>query len=213
MNPKVLILITAMAVGGILGIYIVVEEAKSTDLVDPDAGHDHEPTVQVANRGEPKVSLKPGFEQIGRLQAKVPQNWKRENPSSSMRIAQFVLPGNDGDGEMVIFSGIGGSVDANLERWYGQFQSEAGTSVSEFAQKKHIHNNDLEITISCAEGTYFKSSMGMGEPTTEMPNYAVMAAIVIAKDAPYFFKGIGPKSPMELNQKKFESFIRSIEAL
>lgn len=213
MNQKFLIIFSAMIVGGFLGIYIVGEEAKTLELVDPHAGHDHESKVQVANRGEIKVTLKPGYDQIGRLQAKIPSSWKRVQPSSSMRIAQFLIPGNDGAGELVVFSGIGGSVDANLERWYGQFKSELDMSVSESATIQQEQVNGFDITFSYANGTYLKSEGGMGGVTTEMPNYALTAAIVSAPDGPYYFKGTGPKFTMDFHKESFETFIRSIEEL
>ena len=58
-----------------------------------------------------------------------------------------------------------------------------------------------------------KSSMGMGGSTTEMPNYALTAAIVSAPDGPYYFKGTGSKSTMDAHKANFETFIQSIEAL
>ena len=213
MKQKELILLFTVIVAAALSFYIMGEETKEPEMGDEQAGQDHEPTVQIANRGETKVSLKPGFEQIGRLQAKVPPNWKREQPSSSMRIAQFVLPGNEGVGELVVFSGIGGSVDANLERWYGQFKSETQRSVSESAVKSHEHINKMDVTFSYAEGTYLKSSLGMGGSKTEMPGYALLAAIVATQDGPYYFKGTGPRSTMDSQKEPFQQFIRSIEKL
>ena len=168
-----------MFIGGFLGIYIIGEESKTTNNFDSSIEHD--PKTQVVNRGESRITLTHGFEQIGQLQGLIPENWKRETPSNSMRIAQYLLPGNYGNGELVVFSGIGGSVDANLERWYSQFKNENGTPVSDGAKKSYFRNNDMEITLSFVEGTYIKSSMGMGGPTTEIPDYAMMAAILLTK--------------------------------
>jgi hypothetical protein len=98
MNHKILIILFAVFTGVLLGIYIIGNESNDAELSDANFKLDNKPTIQIANRGKPKVSLKRGYEQIGQLQAKVPQNWKRENPSSSMRIAQFILPGNNGVG-------------------------------------------------------------------------------------------------------------------
>lgn len=213
MKTKDLIIILSLVTGAILGGYIMGVESSEPEMADPHAGHSHEPEVQVANRGERKVTLKDGYEQIGLIQARVPKTWKREQPSSSMRIAQFAIPGKNGAGEMIVFSGIGGSVDANLERWYGQFKPEGDESVSEGAEKKHFHVNELETTISFATGTYLKSSMGMGGAVSEMKNYALLAAIIIAPDGPYYFKGTGPLSTMEENRHVFDAFVQSIEKL
>ena len=203
MKPKIIIISFTVIVGTILSFYIMGQESKGTIEFDS----------QVANRGETKVKLKPDYIQIGRLQAKVPKDWEKEQPSSSMRMAQFRFPGNDGDGELVIFSGIGGSIDANLNRWYGQFKSETENSVSESALRSNSQIKDMDVTFSYISGTYLKSSMGMGGAKEEMPNYALLAAIVATSDGLYYFKGTGPKSTMDSHKVKFETFIRSIESL
>jgi len=203
MKPKIIIISFTVIVGTILSFYIMVQESKGTNEFD----------LQVANRGETKVKLKPDYIQIGRLQAKVPKDWEKEQPSSSMRMAQFRFPGNDGDGELVIFSGIGGSIDANLNRWYGQFKSETENSVSESAIRTNSQIKDMNVTFSYVEGTYLKSTMGMSGTKTEMPNYALLAAIVAAPDGLYYFKGTGPKSTMDYHKINFETFIYSIESL
>jgi hypothetical protein len=213
MNSKHIILIFTALVGGALSYYIMGVESKSSLDIDPHDGHNHEPTIQVANRGETKITLKSGYSQIGRLQAKIPNGWKRIQPSSSMRIAQFEIPTETGSGELVVFSGIGGSVEANLERWYGQFRSNSQNSITETAEKFIENINGMDVTFSFAEGTYLKSSMGMGGVTTEMPNYSLMAAIIIAPDGPYFFKGTGPKIILKTEKEIFISFIKSIEQL
>ena len=213
MKPKIIIISFTVIVGTVLSFYIMGQESKGTNEIDSKITQNSEPVVQVANRGETKVKLKPDYIQIGRLQAKVPKDWEKEQPSSSMRIAQFRLPGNDGDGELIIFSGIGGSIDANLNRWYGQFKSETENSVSESALRSNSQIKDMDVTFSYISGTYLKSSMGMGGAKEEMPNYALLAAIVATSDGLYYFKGTGPKSTMDSHKVKFETFIRSIESL
>ena len=203
MKPKIIIISFTVIVGTVLSFYIMGQESKSTIEFDS----------QVANHGETEVKLKPDYIQIGRLQVKVPKDWEKEQPSSSMRMAQFRFPGNDGDGELVIFSGIGGSIDANLNRWYGQFKSETENSVSESAIRTNSQIKDMNVTFSYVEGTYLKSSMGMSGTKTEMPNYALLAAIVATPDGLYYFKGTGPKSTMDSHKVNFETFNRSIEAL
>ena len=203
MKPKIIIISFTVIVGTVLSFYIMGQESKGTIEFDS----------QVANHGETKVKLKPDYIQIGRLQAKVPKDWEKEQPSSSMRMAQFRFPGNDGDGELVIFSGIGGSIDANLNRWYGQFKSETENSVSESAIRTNSQIKDMNVTFSYVEGTYLKSSMGMSRTKIEMPNYALLAAIVATPDGLYYFKGTGPKSTMDYHKVYFETFIRSIESL
>ena len=62
------------------------------------------------------------------LRYSVPQTWERVPAPSDMRAAQYKIDGGtlepSDDGELVLFffgEGKGGTTDANLERWYGQF--------------------------------------------------------------------------------------------
>ena len=57
----------------------------------------------------------------------VPTSWKQSPASNTLRTAQFAIPkaeGDKDDAELVVyfFGGAGGGVNANLERWSGQFQ-------------------------------------------------------------------------------------------
>ena len=68
--------------------------------------------------------------QTGALSFTAPESWKPRPAASSMRVAEFVVPkvGTDPeDADVVIyFAGGGGSVDANIQRWIGQFQQPSG---------------------------------------------------------------------------------------
>ena len=49
----------------------------------------------------------------------VPASWQREQPSSSMRLAQFRLPGEP-EAHLVVYffgAGQGGTVEMNVARW------------------------------------------------------------------------------------------------
>ena len=50
--------------------------------------------------------------------AAVPSSWVSKNPSSTSRLAQFIVPGSDSAEIVVFFFGAsqGGNVDANLTR-------------------------------------------------------------------------------------------------
>ena len=212
MNSKSLIITFSIFLSIILSIYILNQEnnyLKSSNSINNNITSE----PQVINRGESRVTLKTGYVQIGRLQAIIPPGWKREKPSSAMRIAQLNIPGDNGECEIAVFSGIGGGVDANLEHWYGQFKNKEGSRPSDTVIRNQFYNNNLEIITSYIDGTYLKSSMGMGGATTELDDYALMAAIVLTDSEPYYFKGTGPKSIINDNLNKFKMFIRSIESL
>ena len=63
------------------------------------------------------------------LELTLPANWKSQKTTSSMRVAQFAIPAESDDGEdgqlvVFYFGGPTGGIQANVERWIGQFAEE-----------------------------------------------------------------------------------------
>ncbi|MFO1485204.1 MAG: hypothetical protein U1F71_17720 [Verrucomicrobiaceae bacterium] len=81
--------------------------------------------------------------------------------------------------------GGGGGVDANVQRWLGQFQ---GTPES---KREEIDAGGKKITLVTATGTY-NDGPPMGAKTPR-ENYTLLAAIVPAADSNIFIKLAGPK--------------------
>ncbi len=153
-----------------------------------------------------------GYEamKIGKLIIDFPGEWIKETPSTSMRIAQFQIPNDNGKkGELAVFSKIGGSIEQNLSRWAGQFQQPDESDSKEKAEYDSQAVSGIPITFMYLTGTYLSGGM-MGKSLTEKPNYALHAAIVEAPDGVYYFKMTGPEAIM----MKWKSiFRRKIEQL
>lgn len=144
---------------------------------------------------------------------KAPDGWLAETPNNPMRKAQYRLPGTAGDGEMAVFffPGAGGSVDANLDRWYGQFKQPGGGQTKDkvISQTKEV--NGLKVTVVYVTGTYLKSRDAnmMGGPVDEMTNYALRAAIVETANGPWFYKAVGPQKTIDGWSKGFDEMVNS----
>jgi len=155
-----------------------------------------------------------GTKMSGELTYQIPESWQEERPSSSMRKAQYRLPGVDGaeEAEMAVFvfPGSGGGVQANIDRWIGQFIQPDGSSSIDLTEIKKIESNGLQTTIIYVTGTHLKGSM-MGGPTTELKNYAMVAAIVETNTDPWFFKTIGPQATIDHWRGEIEKFARTIK--
>jgi len=93
------------------------------------------------------------------------QEWVSEKPVSSMRIAQYRLSGSEGAEDAILavfnFPGTGGTVEANLNRWYGQFVQPDGSETKSHAIEKKEKVNGLSVTEVYVTGTYLQSSSGM----------------------------------------------------
>jgi len=154
---------------------------------------------------------------LGEISFKVPEDWKSEQPKSQMRKAQYRVPGVDGaqDAEMAVFvfPGTGGSVQANIDRWVGQFVQPDGSDSGEKSETKKMIINNLPVTIIYLTGTYLASAspMMMGGPKVEKTGYAMLAAIVETSKDPWFFKMVGPQQTIDHRRPEFDKFVNSFE--
>ncbi len=144
-----------------------------------------------------------------------PDSWLAEPANSPLRKAQFRIPGKKGDGEMGVFyfPGAGGSVEANLNRWFGQFKQTDGSDSKAKAKSSSQNINGLTITTVYLTGIYLKPRVPsmMGGPVDETPGYAMQAAIVETPAGPWFFKAVGPQTTIDENQDAFQKLVSSIK--
>src|SRR5579871_1932995 len=81
----------------------------------------------------------------------MPTGWAADAPRP-MRAATYKIPAAKGDpesGECGVFffgSGQGGSVDANIQRWVGQFEQPDGKPSSSVAKTSKEKVKDLGVT-------------------------------------------------------------------
>lgn len=152
----------------------------------------------------------------GEVTYTAPEGWLAHPPTSQMRKAEFRWPGAEGneDAELAVFffPGTGGSVQANLNRWYGQFKQTDGSVTAERAHTEKVEANNLSITVTHVTGTYLKSQASMmpGGPAEEKPNYAMLAAIVETTNGPWFFKATGPEVTINHWRPSFDEFVKSL---
>lgn len=143
----------------------------------------------------------------GILNYTLPGSWQRVEPSSSMRVDEMVIdPISQTTLAIFIFPKIPGVVEANLERWKGQFKEETVVEASE-----QFNQGQLPITIYEAEGTFLEAAepMNPAAGVTEKEDHKVLAAIVELNDGAWFFKAVGPKQIIENQKNNFNQLIRS----
>ncbi len=129
---------------------------------------------------------------VGKLILHIPTSWKKEAPSSRMRLLQFRVPASGADqedAELAVFSFPGGgSLKQNIERWIGQF-TPANREVSLF----HGKTKEGRYALADISGTYKKA---IGPPiagrTEEVPGSRVLAVILEGREGVYYLKLVGP---------------------
>ncbi len=163
--------------------------------------------------GSPAVPAPPPGSGTGRqsLTWTVPSGWTEDTPSSSMRRAQYRIPGPGGPAECVVFyfgPGQGGDVKANVDRWIGQFKRPDGTPVRD-AKTRQIKVGDVPVTMVEVTGT-FVGGMGGGSGP-ERTNSMLLGAVAEGPDANWFFRATGPRTTLEPQRAEFERMVRSIK--
>lgn len=148
------------------------------------------------------------------LKYTAPPDWIGETPSSSMRQAQYRLPRVSGDPEdaelaVFFFGGSGGSVQANIDRWIGQFQKPDGTPAAGVTTHRRAHG--IPLTIVDVSGVYLASSGPMMKETERKAGFRMLAAVAESAGGPWFFKLTGPAKTVAKWETSFQSFLDTIE--
>jgi len=161
-------------------------------------------------------SAPPAMGAAGELQYVAPQEWISENPSSSMRKAQYRLPraeGDSEDGELVVFyfQGSGGGVQANIDRWIGQFSKPDGSPATDAASMTKREVNGISLSIVDVSGTYHASSGMMLQDTKDKNDFRMLAAVAESPSGPWFFKLTGPAKTIAKWQQSFDDFLNTLK--
>ncbi len=142
-----------------------------------------------------------------------PERWKEVEPASSMRAAQYQLPGVEGanPATMAVYHfgrQGGGSVEANINRWVGQFEPSDGRSPKEAADISERRINGLTIHVVDVEGRFNPGrGMGSGKPKD---NQRLLGVVAETPGGMVFFKLVGPAPTVGSHQSAFETFLSSI---
>jgi hypothetical protein len=139
-----------------------------------------------------------------------PDGWQRSTEERPMRVATYRIPGpGAGDAELAVFyfgSGEAGGVEANIERWIGQFQ---GLDPKTVKRDKREVNGMVQHIVEVPTGT-FSSGMGPG-PAGPHENTGLLAAILEAPQGAHFFKMTGPRETVDGARKAFFMLLDSVE--
>lgn len=139
-----------------------------------------------------------------------PSGWTKM-PDRMMRKATYQAEGKKGPAEVAVFyfgPGQGGAVEANIDRWVGQFQNlpEGAAKRSETEQ-----NGFKRFNVDVDKGT-FASGMP-GGPTGPQNDWAMSASIVQTANNPvdyYYFKMTGPAATVAEQKANFSLLLSSV---
>jgi len=134
-----------------------------------------------------------------------PQGWQWVSTTSAMRKAELRTEHAGETAETVFFHfgpGQGGSVQANIERWLGQFVEPIEQLD---AQRAEQDVDGTRVTLLQASGTYLA---GMPGQTPEpMEGFAMRGAILESPGGDVYIRMTGPKAAVEASGPLFDKMV------
>jgi hypothetical protein len=147
-----------------------------------------------------------GEVEVAGIQLAAPPGWETRPPGSALIAAEFSLPradGDDTDGRLTI-STAGGTVEANIDRWKGQFDPQP-----QEASQEEIDVAGKKVTIVDLSGD-FNDQRGPFAPAVKRPGYRMIAAVIPADGQLHFVKATGPQNTIAKHSDAIQQFIRSV---
>ena len=143
----------------------------------------------------------------------VPKGWTSRAPSSTSRLAEYVVPGTDNAGvvEVVVYffgKSQGGNVQANLTRWKGQFSTPDGSAVPETITRDST--GLFPITFAEYRGTY-RRGVGAGSADSVRTGQTLIAAIAETPRGTMFIQMFGPSAQVVAQRDPFMKFVRGLK--
>jgi hypothetical protein len=146
-------------------------------------------------------------ESVAGLHWTAPAGWKAGDPKP-MRAATYAVA----DAECVVYffgQGQGGGVQANIDRWQGQFSQSDGKPTTAKTAKRTIHG--LPVTTVEVAGNYGGMAGPMGGASAAKTGYRMLGAIIENPGGNIFLKFTGPAKTIAANQTKFDQLLNSFD--
>lgn len=139
--------------------------------------------------------------------APAPAAWTPVEPASTMRSAQFILPGTAAkgaeDGEMVAYffpTGDGGSQDANIARWTEEVTDAAGKPVKPVVST--VKSGMTKVTLLTLQGNYTRGA-NMLPGAERKNNQTLLVAMVETTIGRITLQAYGPSKTVAAHRDSF----------
>ena len=155
-------------------------------------------------------------ENAGGLSWAAPAKWSRV--AKPMRAANYRVSPVAGDSDAaecgVYFfgPGQGGSAEANVKRWIGQFRTAGGKPADQLAKVSTRTVNGIKLTSVDITGTHLFKPFPMARQATPRPGYRLLGVIAEGPEAPIFFKFVGPLKTVTASEADFQGMLDSLRS-
>ncbi len=162
-----------------------------------------DPTPNSAD-SETDAKTEPYEATVGGFKFLVPAGWQEQPPKSQFVLGEFTISGEGGPARLTL-SSAGGGIEANLERWQGQFSR--GPNDPEPRQSEITFDGQKGTLIELA-GTYTDMFSG-GNPNK---SWRMLGVAVPLGPTNYFVKLTGPQATVTAQRDSFIKFVESAKA-
>ncbi|TWT96418.1 hypothetical protein [Neorhodopirellula pilleata] len=142
----------------------------------------------------------------------VPAQFKKSEAQSRIIEHEFSATAGEGDDApmaRVTMMRAGGGVEANIDRWKGQF----GGSDKKIGETEVVESGKLKVHTVKVTGEYTETMGGgpfSGGKKVKRPDYAMLGSILVDSNGrQYFVKMIGPAAVIEAHEAAFKKMVHS----
>lgn len=140
--------------------------------------------------------------QLTGIRFDVPKGWA-EQPQSEFYEAKYVIPSGEGDMTLTLTT-MGGGIEANLQRWVGQFGQASG----ERPRRDTLNVDGTRSEWLDVRGT-FRSQVGSRPGPHE--NWRLLGVAIPMSPRPFLLKLVGPRAAVSSFENQFRGFVRSAQ--
>lgn len=208
MHTKVSLYLLLAATVGLLALACSSDSGQSGQSGKTESFS--EPATDIKLDGQPVI--------LAGIKFTPPSEWTDLGPSG-MRKASYTYGPVDGDTDsatVTVFyfgEGMGGDVDANIQRWMGQMMNPETGEPRQNGDTREMMVNGMTLTMVDVDGNYMTSMGGpmMGGNKEEMEGYHMSAAVLEGPQGNVFFKLTGPKKTAEAMDKGFVAMLSQVQ--
>lgn len=153
----------------------------------------------------------------GKIKLKSPADWKVVPPKNRMISYEFAGPADAAKEQQarITVSSATGGVEANIERWYGQFSQPDGSATKDKSKVEKLDVAGQTIHLVDIPGT-FADSGGAGPfqqaPTVKREKYRMLGAVIETKELGlHFIKVTGPADSVDKLKEGMRKMLDSME--
>ena len=150
----------------------------------------------------------------GKLTMAAPESWEKKQPRTRIVEVEFAVPAKEAktDAARLTMMASGGGVQANIDRWFGQFEQPNNKATKDVAKVEKMDLSGVPVHVVDITGKFKDQPRGPFGPTVVKENYRMLGAIIETTNAgTYYVKLYGPAETIHENEKEFKGLIKSLK--